>query len=1089
MATRELNWKLNLTRGNISLGRLFPLTGNEYTIVLEGGESGVVYEFFLMDDEGRKCLARSSIKDGVYTISFKGQDLIEEFDGIPHEVRVFHLCVSDGENTVAENDLAVGWVPLLNDEEIGVVYLLDDLKTYVQGAKDAAAEARRSMEEIDTKKDDAIQAISTEKNASLEAIDEAKESAIATIDTELNVFSRQFPYWVNTDTVRGYVSCGGVEIKPSDYFKPNHYTKISSVDICFEEANANAINLELYIAGVGSIRSLETHTITKGWNTWSFDKEVARYIQDDTKEISFWFKNASGQTITLKPSVVDAKAGYRTRSPNSNSFAPLVIIVATNPDHILVDEHGVIFLELENNTIKYNREVLTSYTELRSLVSTGRAILKATTTAAIGSSPCLYRPQLMNAEQIRFDATGTIPNGGDKVYTRCIFASKSGTDGISVSSTGLTELAKESDLPTEIALNHNNLRKKEVFKTRWYFNRGGSGLTYDTAVTKMAERYDGIVGKPNPIIGQACAKFTRNGEDYLAVLFFNNGGTLKTGQKAMAVVAVFTWTTGVFAGYFFIEAKDCQSLVVRNEGSAIYAYAVDSDDDLCKFAVPDVFDGRVVVGTKAGLGLKLRDMFAHVGKQWVFLTNSEGSINTPYSRTVVVTDEAFTVLAEYHIPSYRIGFGSNDEMKADPEDQRNFFPHTQGLSLTQDGIVLFQGGFSSNQNSEKGNANCGAIVIGSEGQVVRSSVCRIKEFDEVLATHIGSSVSNSENEGGFVENGRIYCMYLTNANNSGEGFMIRVLEEFSSAIDAADFSIAAWNMPQVEFGGTKELPSIEKTMVGNILYYTITNPITGIRILTFDDIIKYMTLSGVNELRLNTTNTGIISLNGTEIADNDRSIVHIVRSMTKRATNTTVQLFRISLLRYGESHVTEPNSAERNFIVATDGNGNIEGVFEASVSFGQLFVTGKNSAGSTGSVNARIILRVNSADQTGFNISTSDVNTGATSNIASLTISASGNRYMDYGSNDAFRTRIFAGGKHVYFSGTTLEPSETKAITLGSNAYRFKDIILEGGSVESRLAAISSAIADQIVDPNVEKLPSSASLADVINKINEIIGG
>lgn len=112
-----------------------------------------------------------------------------------------------------------------------------------------------------------------------------------------------------------------------------------------------------------------------------------------------------------------------------------------------VEEKAVIFLRYSGGFI-YKGEVaeankITKFSDLAKIVQTGRAVLQATATSASGSSPVLFRPQLMNNNGVLFDATGEIAG---VMRTRNINVKRVGTDGIEVVSGGLKTLALLDDI-------------------------------------------------------------------------------------------------------------------------------------------------------------------------------------------------------------------------------------------------------------------------------------------------------------------------------------------------------------------------------------------------------------------------------------------------------------------------------------------------------------------------------------------------------------------------------------------------------------------------------------------------------------------
>lgn len=130
---QTLNWTLSHDRGTITFGRPLPFSGGKYRINVSGAESGAVYTFYLMDDSGLNCLAKSSYDGSGYTITFDSEALRDEFIREPHEARPFHCFARSGTlvdgaiveaNTVAEGDLTIIWNPLWTDYEVGAAYTM-----------------------------------------------------------------------------------------------------------------------------------------------------------------------------------------------------------------------------------------------------------------------------------------------------------------------------------------------------------------------------------------------------------------------------------------------------------------------------------------------------------------------------------------------------------------------------------------------------------------------------------------------------------------------------------------------------------------------------------------------------------------------------------------------------------------------------------------------------------------------------------------------------------------------------------------------------------------------------------------------------
>ena len=118
-----LKWSIDQAKGRLMFGKLLPMAGNTYEVAVSGQTEGAEYTFYVMDESGEKCLARSTRNTGgAYSISFNTKELRESFKKEWHEIRAFHTVVSDGENTIAEGDLSIVWNHVWTDQESGEAY-------------------------------------------------------------------------------------------------------------------------------------------------------------------------------------------------------------------------------------------------------------------------------------------------------------------------------------------------------------------------------------------------------------------------------------------------------------------------------------------------------------------------------------------------------------------------------------------------------------------------------------------------------------------------------------------------------------------------------------------------------------------------------------------------------------------------------------------------------------------------------------------------------------------------------------------------------------------------------------------------------
>ena len=122
----QLNWNIDRARGRLSFGKLLPMTGNRYRLCVSGREEGKTYQFLVMGENVEVALARSEhdASEDTYSIAFNTTELRKAFRQEWHEIRVFHVVANDGENTIAEGDLSIGWCPVWTDPESGEVYTM-----------------------------------------------------------------------------------------------------------------------------------------------------------------------------------------------------------------------------------------------------------------------------------------------------------------------------------------------------------------------------------------------------------------------------------------------------------------------------------------------------------------------------------------------------------------------------------------------------------------------------------------------------------------------------------------------------------------------------------------------------------------------------------------------------------------------------------------------------------------------------------------------------------------------------------------------------------------------------------------------------
>lgn len=221
------------------------------------------------------------------------------------------------------------------------------------------------------------------------------------------------------------------------------------------------------------------------------------------------------------------------------------------------------------------------------------------------------------------------------------------------------------------------------------------------------------------------------------------------------------------------------------------------------------------------------------------------------------------LFAKYNESFERVGF-----IYLAPEDgtrgnatNTDISAKAQSMAFTNGQLILGCGAWYGGGIIDR-YAYQGVKFFTPNGVKTQSLLCFPDKAAQLFSSALGVAVSQQENEGLTVADGRLYSLVVINSPNieGGTAPTFAVVEEQSDCVDAIDFSSAevadgAVNTDRLSIGVFPLLSSDDKT---------IANPQTGEVFSTIADVLNYMESSGQRLLSIYLGRASLLDLDGKE---------------------------------------------------------------------------------------------------------------------------------------------------------------------------------------------------------------------------------
>lgn len=299
------------------------------------------------------------------------------------------------------------------------------------------------------------------------------------------------------------------------------------------------------------------------------------------------------------------------------------------------------------------------------------------------------------------------------------------------------------------------------------------------------------------------------------------------------IVSVYNWTTGAYKGVVYSLGRSgvSESADIRYENGKRYLYTTDisgsTNGTLVKF---DITSHPAKLTTASPVATYTVDVLNSIhwrNGHWVSASNTatSGSDGSYRSRgRLSFYDSNFVQYGMADIPSTVAG-GSKQYQAAS-------MPKLQGFDEGP-GYFVFGVGGGWNPSVTMTPYHYGGVrVFTPTGDVIVDSLMRADAMIAILNAN-GCEATLVENEGVQIVDGKIYTVWpINSASDTGPASRggIVILEEFSEASDAIDFSAAAasWTMPDVKRMQSGSHPLGSDGKLHNLVTWAPLNSLTDI---------------------------------------------------------------------------------------------------------------------------------------------------------------------------------------------------------------------------------------------------------------------
>lgn len=353
--------------------------------------------------------------------------------------------------------------------------------------------------------------------------------------------------------------------------------------------------------------------------------------------------------------------------------------------------------------------------------------------------------------------------------------------------------------------------------------------------------YDDALSSASQISGETATLLFPVGLAYNDGQFYVHFQVFKSGNVRISGVDVIgIWNEdGTFYQWHTLENNTAEGIVVKEESGSKYLYTIRSNK-IDKYLINETNGSSYTLSTSITLTVSGTTYNAHNflsfynGRWYVSVKSSQISSYTLYY--TIVFDELWNFITTVAFQKYQ-----QFDNLVDYSDQDSFqdaIPHTQGWAVGDDGFYIAKGGSSTYASTYplSNVAANGALVLGFDGRIRKSSLVSAAGMKQVLGDALGVSFTRTECEGIAVVGKKVYTLHFLSSTDNH----YTILEEFSASDDAVDFSEYAFE--PTSYIWQCDVKNMPKSMS------TYTNPWTGETLSSNDDILVMMYRYGIDQL-------------------------------------------------------------------------------------------------------------------------------------------------------------------------------------------------------------------------------------------------
>lgn len=334
------------------------------------------------------------------------------------------------------------------------------------------------------------------------------------------------------------------------------------------------------------------------------------------------------------------------------------------------------------------------------------------------------------------------------------------------------------------------------------------------------------------------------------------------GSNSWAWIWVYDLTTGARKTTFTTGQTWRESLVIRYEGTNRYIYTIGNSSSVIRLLVNTLPTNLSTAAVADTYAVNASSFLAYDGTNWYVQDDSTSQGTTVRHRFTIWRQNFLTKCGELVLPIDAMGT---------VQAYMDYLPKSQGICFHQGSLYSATGGAydpAGGPNAQLGLYQQGILSFTPQGVMERCALNRPEPFITAMTALIGYPATLCETEGVYSAGGNLYSLQITLGQTDrvlpgNAGKWIVLVKELSTSPTRTGFLAAARGTPAA-FNALDFQTRVHTSTT------QIVNPITGVAISTFADIVTMMRELSLSAYRFSGVNQTLTDLNAASVPTGQR---------------------------------------------------------------------------------------------------------------------------------------------------------------------------------------------------------------------------